>query len=233
MRTSRRTSAGSLCVIATTRSRAISSTSSTVSAWVVPTPGTSITQWSPSQIAVAVYPVICPSRVKTLIMAQPLPLRPVPTRCLARGLFVPGGTGGHAGGRGGLCFLRRSAVTTAVDAWPFTGRDGELQVALDAVARRGCLVIAGAPGVGKSRLARELLARVAGGGHGFVAATASSRAIPLGALAGWTGTDPDAEADVTAVQRAVRALRAGGPGWALGIDDAHQLDEVSATVLQH
>jgi MoxR-like ATPase len=64
------------------------------------------------------------------------------------------------------------------------GTDNELQMAVDAVRRRGCLVIAGAPGVGKSRLARELLARLgqSGAGHGFVAATASSRDIPLAAL---------------------------------------------------
>jgi DNA-binding CsgD family transcriptional regulator len=122
-----------------------------------------------------------------------------------------------------------------MDTWPFTGRDDELQTAVDAVRRRGCLVIAGAPGVGKSRLARELLTRVgaSGAGHGFVAATASSRDIPLAALAGWTGTDADVEPDVSAVQRAIRTLGAAGPGWVLGVDDAHLLDEVSATVLQH
>lgn len=125
-------------------------------------------------------------------------------------------------------------MTTSVDRWPFTGRDSELQVAVDAVVRRGCLVIAGAPGVGKSRLARELLARVggSGAGHGFVTATASSRDVPLAALASWTGTDADGEPDVTAVQRATRTLRAGGPRWVLGVDDAHLLDGVSATVLQ-
>src|SRR3954467_13809455 len=122
-----------------------------------------------------------------------------------------------------------------MDTWPFTGRDDELQAAVEAVGRRGCLVIAGAPGVGKSRLARELLARVggAGAGSGFVAATASSRDIPLAALARWTGTDAIVEPDGTAVQRAAQTLRAGGPGWVLGVDDAHLLDEVSATVLQH
>jgi DNA-binding NarL/FixJ family response regulator len=122
-----------------------------------------------------------------------------------------------------------------MDTWPFTGRDDELQVAVDAVVRRGCLVIAGAPGVGKSRLARELLARVgeSGAGHGFVAATASSRDIPLAALAAWAGTNAGVEPDVTVVQRATQTLRAGGPGWILGVDDAHLLDEVSATVLQH
>ena len=124
---------------------------------------------------------------------------------------------------------------TSVDAWPFTGRDDELQSAVDMVVRRGCLVIAGAPGVGKSRLARELLARVgeSGAGHGRVAATASARDIPLAALAGWTGTGADVEPDVTAVQRATQSLRAGGPRWVLGGDDAHLLDEVSATVVQH
>ncbi|MGY1624385.1 LuxR C-terminal-related transcriptional regulator [Geodermatophilus sp. SYSU D00965] len=125
-------------------------------------------------------------------------------------------------------------VTASMDTWPFTGRDDELRSAVEAVRRRGCLVVAGAPGVGKSRLARELLARVGGpgAGHGFVAATASSRDVPLAALAGWTGTDSDAEPDVTAVQRATQALQAAGREWVLAVDDAHLLDEVSATVLQ-
>ncbi len=68
-------------------------------------------------------------------------------------------------------------------------------------------------------------------GHGFVAATATSRAIPLAPLARWTETDPDTAPDVSAVQQATRALRSAGPRWVLGVDDAHLLDPVSATDL--
>ena len=54
MRSCTCTSCGAAWVIAVTSATAMSSRSSMVSAWVVPTPGMSITQWSPSLTAVAV-----------------------------------------------------------------------------------------------------------------------------------------------------------------------------------
>lgn len=74
-------------------------------------------------------------------------------------------------------------------AWPLTGRDEELGFIDRALRRtdgpRG-VVLAGAAGVGKTRLAREALAVAArrGAVARWVPATASARVLPLGAFAG-------------------------------------------------
>src|ERR671920_851515 len=95
------------------------------------------------------------------------------------------------------------------------------------------VVLAGAAGVGQTRLAREALA--AAGQRGaltrWVAATASARALPLGAFAatlGVVGPDP-----ARLVRQASEALLAGAgrAGVIIGVDDAHLLDELSATLV--
>ena len=68
-----------------------------------------------------------------------------------------------------------------------TGRDtelAELRRALGGVGKYAGVVIAGAAGVGKTRLARELMARAAGAGiqTNWVVGTESARPIPLGAF---------------------------------------------------
>jgi DNA-binding NarL/FixJ family response regulator len=112
-------------------------------------------------------------------------------------------------------------------SWPFTGRDAELRAVATALERDGAVVVAGAAGVGKSRLARELVARLVPEEKVAVAtATASSREIPLGAFAPWlpeTGSGVSALARVAAELRASRAL--------LLVDDAHVLDDASATLV--
>lgn len=73
---------------------------------------------------------------------------------------------------------------------PLIGRVGDLRLleaALDGTdGYRGC-VIAGQAGVGKSRLAHELVLRSSSAGISVRSAvgTASARTVPLGALAGW------------------------------------------------
>lgn len=114
-------------------------------------------------------------------------------------------------------------------AWPLTGRDDEL-ADIGAALRAGHgVLLAGTAGVGKSRLAREVLARQ--GSRRWVRASASSRDVPLGALAPLLGLDtdpPTAAADL--LVRAHAALRAE-PDAGLGVDDAHHLDGLSATLL--
>jgi DNA-binding CsgD family transcriptional regulator len=71
--------------------------------------------------------------------------------------------------------------------WPLVGRRSELAMLDDALlagARPGCVVLAGAAGVGKTRLAREALARARAAGMAteWVAATRSAASIPFGAV---------------------------------------------------
>jgi DNA-binding CsgD family transcriptional regulator/tetratricopeptide (TPR) repeat protein len=117
-----------------------------------------------------------------------------------------------------------------------TGRDSELVTlrrALSGVGNFAGVVIAGAAGVGKTRLARELLGQAAASGTRttWVVGTASARPIPLGAFTA-SLVDDDSE-PVPSVRRVINSLVAQQRGGrlVLGVDDAHLLDEFSAHVV--
>jgi DNA-binding CsgD family transcriptional regulator len=119
------------------------------------------------------------------------------------------------------------------NAWPLTGRSAELRSIAAALRRtdrpRG-LVLAGAAGVGKTRLARETLELASRRGMttSWAVATQAARTLPLGAFAGLLG---DIAGDQTrVVSQAVRALEATSA--VVGVDDAHLLDALSGLVLQ-
>ncbi|WP_173059251.1 LuxR C-terminal-related transcriptional regulator [Phytohabitans houttuyneae] len=123
-----------------------------------------------------------------------------------------------------------------VGGWPLIGRSEELQV-IDAVLGRENglrgVVLAGAAGVGKTRLAREALegARRRGMTGRWVTGSVSARTLPLGAFAAvlpWVGSDP-----MRALGQAADALLAGAgqAGALVVVDDGHLLDEVSATLV--
>ena len=112
-----------------------------------------------------------------------------------------------------------------------------LRRALSGVGNFAGVVIAGAAGVGKTRLARELLLQAASSGTriNWVVGTASGRPIPLGAFnaALVDATLSDVSNPVPSVPRVISSLFAQQRGgrFILGIDDAHLLDEFSAHVV--
>ena len=119
---------------------------------------------------------------------------------------------------------------------PLAGRDDELATirrALSGGSKNSGVVIVGAAGVGKTRLAREVLTRAEAAGErtNWIVGTESARALPLGAF---TALISDAIADpmpnvrhlinsFVAHQRQGRIL--------IGVDDAHLLDGLSAHVV--
>jgi len=123
---------------------------------------------------------------------------------------------------------------TSVDA--LTGRDHELATlkrALSGAGNHAGVVIAGPAGVGKTRLARELLTQASAEGArtNWVVGTASARPIPLGAFSVALG---DAAAEPTpSVRRVINALvsQQRNRKMIIGIDDAHLLDGFSAHVV--
>ncbi len=117
-----------------------------------------------------------------------------------------------------------------------TGRDSELAIirrALVGAGKHSGVVIAGAAGVGKTRLAREVLRRAEASGERtkWIVGTESAGALPLGAFIGALGaamSDPLANVrrvidSFVAQQRKARVV--------LGVDDAHLLDGLSALVV--
>jgi DNA-binding NarL/FixJ family response regulator len=119
---------------------------------------------------------------------------------------------------------------------PLTGRDSEIDVihrALSGVGNKSGAVIVGAAGVGKTRLAREVLTRAEASGQRtyWMVGTESARQLPLGAFAASiseTITDP-----ISDVRRVINSfVRQEGQGRVLiGVDDAHLLDGLSAHVV--
>ncbi len=117
-----------------------------------------------------------------------------------------------------------------------TGRDSELaslRRALSGVGNFAGVVIAGAAGVGKTRLARELLAQAAAAGTrtNWVVGTASARPIPLGAFTATLGEMVNEPSPT--VRRVINSLVAQQRQGRImiGIDDAHLLDGFSAHVV--
>ena len=123
-----------------------------------------------------------------------------------------------------------------MQAWPLTGRAEELEVIADVLCADGPyagVVIAGAAGVGKTRLARETMSLAAQRGWTvrWVAGTVAAQSIPLGACEQWADRlAGDPLQLVGSVIAKVTASPNGAPVL-VAVDDARLLDNLSAFVL--
>lgn len=115
------------------------------------------------------------------------------------------------------------------------GRDHQINEVMRSIADQAVrgVVLAGKAGVGKSRLAREAVEAAAATGWTVrrIAATATSRSIPLGAFSQWA---VDTESAPHALARLVVAALTTGTQpdhLVVFVDDGHLLDDLSALVL--
>ncbi|CAM4193102.1 Transcriptional regulatory protein DevR (DosR) [Mycobacterium basiliense] len=98
------------------------------------------------------------------------------------------------------------------------------------------IVVCGAAGVGKSRVAHEALSAAAARGcqTRWAVGTASARSLPLGPFAAWVSLpEPDNSQLVHLVRDVIDSLTAAPPHTPviIAIDDAHLLDDLSTFVL--
>ncbi|MFI6536982.1 AAA family ATPase [Nonomuraea sp. NPDC050547] len=122
--------------------------------------------------------------------------------------------------------------------WPFVGRDEELETIRSCFDREEAIgvVISGEAGIGKTRLAREVLGRLETRGchTEWVAATGALASIPFGAVAnllpnGWL---PGEQGVSVLAATATRLRRYGETRRVIiGVDDAHLLDAGSAALI--
>ena len=126
--------------------------------------------------------------------------------------------------------------------WPLVGRIEELDLLSTSVIEdSSSWVVAGAAGVGKSRLVTELLDRIAGVGiaTATVRATRATATIPFGAFAPWVPDIDFADGDGAGPDRLQLlkslsvALMGDDPRTVVVVDDAHLLDDGSAALVLH
>lgn len=120
-------------------------------------------------------------------------------------------------------------------SWPLIGRSEEMRAVEAAIVASNAsgIVVSGAAGVGKSRIAREALSAAASRGYEcrWVVGTSSARAIPLGAFSAWA--QPGATDTVALLRGVIESLTSASPGnrVVVGVDDVHLLDDLSTFVL--
>ena len=121
-------------------------------------------------------------------------------------------------------------------SWPLTGRSDEMRAIEAAIVDPDVsgIVVCGAAGVGKSRVAREALsAAVLRGCEGrWAVGTSSARTLPLGAFTAWEQSG--VTDTVQLVRGVIESLTAAPAGTTVvvGVDDVHLLDDLSTFVVQ-
>jgi DNA-binding CsgD family transcriptional regulator len=119
--------------------------------------------------------------------------------------------------------------------WPLVGRSEEIRTIAAAIAAPDSsgIVVCGAAGVGKSRIAREALSiAMSQGCEGrWAVGTSAARAIPLGAFTAWA--QPGVTDTLQLLHGVMESLTAAPSGATvvLGVDDVHLLDDLSIFVL--
>ena len=121
-------------------------------------------------------------------------------------------------------------------SWPLTGRSEEMRAIEAAILASDVsgIVVCGAAGVGKSRIAREALtAAVSRGCEGrWAVGTSSARTLPLGAFTAWAQSG--VTDTVQLVRGVIESLTAAPAGTTVvvAVDDVHLLDDLSTFVVQ-
>ncbi|MEV0613518.1 LuxR C-terminal-related transcriptional regulator [Nonomuraea sp. NPDC050404] len=117
--------------------------------------------------------------------------------------------------------------------WPFVGRGGPLAAVRESLRSGAGMMIAGAAGVGKSRLAAQALTGSTGYAVVRAQGTATSSMIPFGAFAHvLTGPPRSGENLLRWAARHLLA-RARDRGLLVSVDDAHRLDPASAALAHY
>ncbi len=120
--------------------------------------------------------------------------------------------------------------------WPLTGRSEAMRAIEAAISTSDVsgIVIYGAAGVGKSRIAREALSAAESRGceGRWVVGTSSARTLPLGAFTAWAQSG--VTDTVQLVRGVIESLTAAPASTTVvvGVDDVHLLDDLSTFVVE-
>nr|BFE80728.1 hypothetical protein GCM10020093_033290 [Planobispora longispora] len=121
--------------------------------------------------------------------------------------------------------------------WPFEGRQAELSEIRSAFTGSGVdvVLVSGPAGIGKTRLVREAVDGLGGASPLWITATRAAAAIPFGAAAPLLPDGAGPGGSVEVIRATARSLRRrdGRSRTVIVVDDAHLLDDASATLVAH